>query len=200
VRYGVERKLWVALYRAIVGHSRRPAALRRPDSEDGSVQSMISELEAHYGSRKAAAQAAGIPQSTWGDWKRGSHTPKTARLEKLRTAQRRSRLSDQRERKLRRSTNDGSHIVLNISIRVSSENVRNRKIVLTRWREFPAIHGIQGRILDAFLKMDSGTAVRQILDALDAGVNGSVHIEDVHDIRWFGSSAQADDYVRNSHD
>jgi hypothetical protein len=178
---------WRLLYRAIVGPSKRPAALRRPDSEDGSVTGMVRELEAHYGSPKAAAQASNVPRSTWGFWKVGTRRPKADRIDALRRVQRRSRVTAIRERWMR---SEESQIGLHLHFRVSRDT-RERKIIITGWRESATVRGMRDDILDAFFAMDGSRAVEVIENALSSGVNGDSEIEDIHDIRWFKTRAEA---------
>lgn len=191
----VVNRAWKLLYRAIVGPNKRPASLRSPDTEGGSVRSVVRELEARYGSPKAAAEAANVPRSTWGFWKAGVRAPKADRMAGLRRVQRRTRVPSVREKWLRRSEQDGSHIGVHLIFQVSKD-VRDRKIIITGWREASGVRGMQGRIMDAFFAMDGRRAVEIIEDALSAGVNGDSHIEEIFDIRWFKTRAEALNWQR----
>jgi hypothetical protein len=180
-------RTWELLYRAIIGHDTQPASLRRPQTEDGSVQNMIAELRARFGTDKAAAAAAQVPRSTWGFWKAGVRRPKPGRMDTLRAFQRRSRVPADRARWL---PSPESQIGLHLIFRVSNDE-RERKIIITGWRDTPRVIGMQRRIMNHFYAMDGSSAVDEIVDALGAGVNGDAHIVKMIDIRWFETRAEA---------
>lgn len=177
---------WRLLYRAIVGASKR-APFRTPETEGQGVQAVLRELEAHYGGIRAAARATGVPLSTWGFWRAGVRKPKPGRLDALRPFQRRARVPLSRERWMRKTT---SQIGLHLTLAVSNDS-RERKIIITGWREVPLVRTMRDDILNAFFAMNGTRAVEIIENALDGGVHHDTDIEEIYDIRWFKTRAEA---------
>lgn len=182
----VQAQTWRLLYAAIVGRSRR-APLRTPDTEGQGVTGVLRELEAHYGGIRAAARATGVPLSTWGFWRAGVRKPKPGRLEALRPFQRRARVAASREKWMRRTTSQiGLHLTLTVS-----RDTRERKIIITGWREVPLVRTMRDDILNAFFAMNGTRAVEIIEDALNGGIHHDTDIEEIFDIRWFKTRAEA---------
>lgn len=183
---------WLLLYRAIVGPNKRPASDRTPETEGGDLPALLRQLETRYGTQRAAADAFGIPVSTWGFWKAGKRRPKPDRMDALRAAQRRARVPAVREKWLR---SDQSHIGLHLILTVSADS-RERKIIITGWRESEGARGMRNRIMDAFFAMDGSAAVDEIESALNAGVDHDTDIDEIYDVRWFKTKAEAERWRR----
>lgn len=114
-----------ALYRAITG------GLDRAD-ESASLPERLADIAKHAGSWKAAAALVGVSDSTLRKWRRGASggrgiaRPKAASMKALGLAQRRARLSPQREAYLR---GNGWFHYFDISATVSvSSDSRKRSI------------------------------------------------------------------------
>lgn len=89
-----------AIYRALTGRSR--------EEEPTDLRGRMAEMERIHGSKRAAAEAAGVSKSTWWRWGSGRQRPKPASSQRVERAHRRSLVPESRRREVLASTMRGA--------------------------------------------------------------------------------------------
>ena len=165
-------------------------------SEKTTAAGIVNDLVSLFPSQRAAATALGIPRTTLRRWAQGARpTPRGFAL--LQAAQRRVRLPAERERWMRHGW-----IVINASIRFSDSEEPFKRLI-SGWPNIPGApasaqpQGMQGRILDAWLRADDLTAVQVILDVIRSGIDEQagkdvpLTVVTVYSIRWYRTRGEA---------
>lgn len=186
-----------ALYKAIVGPKGRKQA-----TEGRSVASMIAEVEAFMGGAERtrgtrAAAASQTPARTWRAWRAGRN-PTVEGLSRLKTAQRRARLSLPREAWLRGTP----AIVVIAEVDISTDrDVRVlRPSTWTDSRERPPqnpLRGMVARTLDKWLIRHDISAGDTFMAPIHEHIGQEVVLVDVHEIRFFRTEQEATRWLRN---
>ena len=147
-------KTWdTQVYRALTGH--RPGVTLR--SEPTTLPAMLATLEGVHGSQKAAAQALGVNDRTWRNWKSGRTGIGPANATKLAAAIRRLRLPAAREQRIGAAPNPVIHTI-------SRYDGRKRKLDRKALRyHMPQL----GKVVALFL---TGAPMREVTKAFLDGI------------------------------
>lgn len=167
---------------------------RAPGSAARSVGSMIAELEKRFGGVKVAAQAAGIPISTWGHLKRG-RKPSKANLERLRSFQHVSRMRNED------AYRTWPGVVLHARVVISKDD-RTRGLNIGTWTNDNGrrrLDAVQQRVVDAWQAGDAGLAAALLEGPVEEALgfppgSFSLYIT-VYDLRYFPTQGQASDWA-----
>lgn len=180
-----------ALYVGITG------GLSRAD-EGTDPYSMVADVMAATGwSPKAAAAFAGIPYSTFGHIRRG-RAPSARNFGRLRDAQRRARLTPDRERMLR----GRPHIGVQADVVISQDSRDGRKMLVSGWpprkRGHRSVNDTFPEVLDLWLARRDREASALFTAAIDAGVDGDMAMSNITHVTFFESRGEALAWLRTS--
>lgn len=175
-----------ALYLAIAGP-------KRLTSEGGSVASMIAEIERAVGGKSYsdAARFAGVPRTTWRNWRRGSK-PKPGAYALLRDVQRRVRLSAAREAFLR--GRPAVRVYADVTV---SQDTRTRTLRVSTYTSWSALDRFNP-ILDAWLKGHDHRAARLLMTVIEREIGAGVQLDNPR-VRTFKTESAADYWARSQH-
>lgn len=164
--------LFPAIYRGITGG--------RGPTERKTVPGIVADLERRYGT----TPPPGLKEHTW---RRMRKNPKrraaASTIDALRAAQRRARLSDAREARLRRA--DTITVVADIT--VSQKKIPGRRMVIgPHWLSAPRGYGtptdgLIARLIDAWLAREDDQLADMFADAVADAIGQDVLFENVKD-------------------
>lgn len=173
-----------ALYRALTGGEDRA-------DEKAPLLDRIADIAEHAGSWKAAAGLIGVNDSTLRKWRRGAaggrgiRNPKAASVGRVPHAQRRARMSEERERYLRGNTWGASfHFVGNVTI---SNDERERDL---DGDDIDTDSVSLDAVIDAWLDLDDQAAAHAFGELLAEGYfnlsddGASVEVGDVETLEF----------------